>query len=194
METSMDAPLLPARTALVLMHFQDDITCFFPPDEMSALLGRCRLAIAACRDAGVRIVFVNIRFSPDYREISPRNRNGMWLKSTGSFRNGRTAPELEPAPGDLVLEAQRINVFHGTPLEAHLRAAAIDTLILGGLTTTGVVVSSLPYASDLDYRLLALSDCCYDPDKVAHEALFATAFSTRAEILQAADLAARLAV
>ena len=182
------------RTALVLMHLQDDITTLFPVGDMTPFIARCAQAIETCRRAGVRIFFVNIKFSEDYREISARNRNGMWLKSMGSFRHGKVTPQINLHEADVVLEAQRINVFLGTALEAHLRAANIDTLIMGGVTTSGVLVSSLPHASDLDYRVLAIRDCCYDPDSVAHEAIFASAFSTRAEIISVQNLPALLRV
>ena len=52
-----------------------------------------------------------------------------------------------------------------------------------GIASTGVMLSSVAWASDADYELHIVKDCCFDPDDVAHEALFRTGFVTRARII-----------
>jgi len=44
-----------------------------------------------------------------------------------------------------------------------LRARGIETLILTGIATSGVVLSTLRHAADADYRLLVVGDCCPKP-------------------------------
>ena len=78
-------------------------------------------------------------------------------------------------------------MFFGTDLQARLVAQGIDTLILVGIASTGVVLSSVAHASDADFRLYTVKDCCYDPDQVVHEHLFATAFETRTTVLSLDD-------
>ena len=51
---------------------------------------------------------------------------------------------------------------------------------MAGIASTGVMLSSIAYASDADFRLYTVKDCCYDPDPVVHEHLFATAFESAA--------------
>ncbi|MOA66048.1 Isochorismatase family protein [compost metagenome] len=74
-----------------------------------------------------------------------------------------------------------------------LSAQGIDTLMMVGIASTGVVLSSVAYASDADFRLLTVKDCCYDPDEVVHERLFATAFESRTTVLTLAEALALLA-
>jgi nicotinamidase-related amidase len=45
-------------------------------------------------------------------------------------------------------------------LEVILRSRGIDTLILTGIATSGVVLSTLREAADKDYGLVVLSDAC----------------------------------
>src|SRR5260370_22115041 len=58
--------------------------------------------------------------------------------------------------------------FVGTDLETLLRANGIDTLVLAGVHTSGVVLSAVRHAGDLDYRLVVVRDCCADPDAEVH--------------------------
>ena len=48
------------------------------------------------------------------------------------------------------------------------RTNGIDTLVLAGVHTSGVVLATVRRASDLDYRLIVVRDCCADPDAELH--------------------------
>jgi nicotinamidase-related amidase len=69
-----------------------------------------------------------------------------------------------------------------------LRANGIDTLILLGIATSGVVLSTLLHASDADYRLLIVKDCCTDLDSEMHACLMGRFFPQRATVLTANEL------
>jgi nicotinamidase-related amidase len=80
----------------------------------------------------------------------------------------------------------------GSDLEIVLRAQDIDHLVLTGIATSGVVLSTLRAAADMDYRLTVLSDCCADGDDEVHRVLLAKVFSRQADVLTAAAWAAAL--
>lgn len=67
------------------------------------------------------------------------------------------------------MSKKRISAFSGSDLEVVLRSRGIDTLVLTGVSSLGVVESTARAALDLDYRLLVLGDCCSDPDPEANE-------------------------
>lgn len=185
-DTEVPMALDPARTALLLLHYQDDILSIFAAAGIEAQVARMTALAAAARAAGIPVICVRIGFSPDYREISPLNRNGRMIRGFGLF-TADVVPEGLRAPGDTVLTGHRVSAFQGTALEQHLRARGTDTLLMAGITTTGVVVSTLCDASDRDYRILLVEDGCFDPDAEAHAGLLRTAFATRAEILSTND-------
>jgi nicotinamidase-related amidase len=58
---------------------------------------------------------------------------------------------------------------------------------LFGIATSGVVLSTLLQASDADYRLVVIADCCADRDMELHVALLERLFPTRAEVITAND-------
>jgi nicotinamidase-related amidase len=64
-----------------------------------------------------------------------------------------------------------VGPFSTTNLDAILRAKSIETLVLMGIRTSGVVLSTVRWAADIDYRLIVLSDCCADPDEEVHRVL-----------------------
>jgi len=182
----------PARTALIVMHYQTDILALFP-SVAPALLASTRKLCDAARARSIGVYFAQIRFSPGYPEVSPLNRNGQGMKQMGLFVDDRIAPELGQQADEPLIVAHRASVFFGTGLQAQLAERGVDTLIMVGIASTGVVLSSVAYASDADYRLFTVKDCCYDPDPVVHDHLFSTAFDSRTTVLSLQDALSLLA-
>ncbi|MFF7397553.1 isochorismatase family cysteine hydrolase [Achromobacter sp. NPDC008082] len=189
---SSASTLDPARSALLVMHYQTDIINLFP-SVAPTLLANTRTLCDAARRQGIKVYFVQIRFSPGYPEVSPLNKNGQGIKQLGLFIDDQISPELGRQPDEPIIIAHRASVFFGTDLELRLSAQGIDTLLMVGIASTGVMLSSIAHASDSDYRLFTVKDCCYDPDSIVHEHLFATAFASRSTVLSLADALALLA-
>jgi len=68
-----------------------------------------------------------------------------------------------------------------------LRAKNIDTLVLAGLFTRGVVLSTAEAAADLNYRLIVLSDCVADPDAEVNRVLLDKVLPTEADVVDSAQ-------
>ena len=172
-------------SALLLLHYQTDILSVFAEAAIDAYVKRMSDLAQEARAAGVPVYFVKIGFSPDYREVSPNNKNGQMIKSFGLFTSD-DVPAILRGEGDTVLTGHRVSAFKGTSLDEQLRARGIDTLLMAGITTTGVVFSTLAEASDLDYRILLIEDGCFEPDAAAQDALMTVPFTTRADVVTAA--------
>jgi ABC-2 type transport system ATP-binding protein len=86
---------------------------------------------------------------------------------------------LGPQPGDIVVRKTRIGAMSTTDLDRQLRDRGIDTLVLAGISTSGVVLSTLIEAADRDYRLYVLSDGTEDPDEQARDVLLGRIFPRR---------------
>ena len=87
---------------------------------------------------------------------------------------------LAPRAGEPVILKRRVSAFSGSDLDVLLRAAGADTLVLAGIATSGVVLSTLRQAADLDYRLIVLSDACADRDAEVHRVLTEKIFPRQA--------------
>jgi nicotinamidase-related amidase len=87
-----------------------------------------------------------------------------------------------------VVGKHRVNALYGTALDLILRANNIDTLIILGYATSGVVLSTTRYAADLDYRLVIVEDCCADQDPEVHNFLTQRIFPRQAEVVSAIEV------
>jgi hypothetical protein len=85
-----------------------------------------------------------------------------------------------------------VSPFVGADLETLLRANGIDTLVLADIHTSGVVLSTVRRAGDLDYRLVIVRDCYADPDAEVHAMLLDIVIAKQAAVVTTAELAGAL--
>ena len=182
METTLD----PERTALLLMDFQNSIVDNYAA-QAPTLLPKAAAAAAAARAAGLRVIHVVIGFREGYPEVAPGNKVFSGLRQSGRFAPGSPGAAivdaLTPQAGDLVVVKHRVSAFSGSDLEMLLRAAGIQALLLAGIASSGVVLSTLRQAADLDYRLLVLRDACLDADPAVHACLMDKVFPRQADVI-----------
>ena len=191
--TSFDIP----HTALLAMDCQAGIVSIYakPQEEFIA---RASSVVRAARTAGMAVIHVQVGFRPGAPELGDRNKFFATIKSSPQHQSffqgtsGAIHPALGPEASDLVVTKHRISAFTGTDLEMLLRAKEIETLVMFGIATSGVVLSTLLEAGDADYRVLVIEDCCADLDGELHQALLTRLFPKRAEVLQAADFVKQL--
>jgi nicotinamidase-related amidase len=99
---------------------------------------------------------------------------------------------LAPRPDEPVIIKRRISAFSGSDLDVLLRGANANALVLGGISTSGVVLSTVRQAADLDYRLTVLADACADPDPEVHRVLTEKVFPKQALVTTTDEWIARL--
>lgn len=185
----------PRRNALLVMDVQRGVVDRYASD--GALLERLRQAVDAARAVGMPVIFVRVAFRPGHPEVSSRNRSFAALASRAgpSFGEGDQAtlihPALEVRPEDPVVVKKRVSAFAGSDLEILLRSLGVTHLVLTGIATSGVVLSTLREAADRDYGLTVLSDGCADGDDEVHRVLTEKVFPRQAEVLSVAEWAGR---
>ena len=87
---------------------------------------------------------------------------------------------------------RRVSAFAGSDLDLVLRVSGFDHLILTGIATSGVVLSTLRQAADLDYTITVLSDACLDNDPEVHRVLTEKVFPHQADVTTVATWSASL--
>lgn len=171
------------KAALVIMHYQVDVFAILFGEQRSPLLDECNQLIRRWRVTGRPVLFPNFFLGEAYEHASQSNRLISSIVPTGRFRSAVPMQGLAIEPDDIFYKCPRGSVFYGTTLDADLRARGLSTLVMAGISSTGVVLSSITWASDADYDVRLVRDCCYDPDQEAHAALFRSGFGGRVQVV-----------
>jgi nicotinamidase-related amidase len=187
----MTLSLDPAKSALLVMDFQVPIVENYVP-EKEQLLSRTEAVLRHARAADVLVIYVVVGFRPGFPEISPRNQSFSGLKARGGL-DSTIHPRVAPQGEEAVVTKHRVGAFFGTDLDMLLRAHDVDTLVLAGISTSGVVLSTLRHAADADYRPMVLRDCCADPDADVHACLLDKVFPRQASVIDSKEFLAALA-
>ena len=98
-------------------------------------------------------------------------------------------PAVSPHPGDVEVVKKRVSAFSGSDLDVVLRSLEVGSLVLTGISTSGVVLSTLRQAADLDYELTVLRDACADIDDEVHRVLLDKVFPRQATVVATDDWA-----
>lgn len=181
-----------ANTALLLMDLQTRMVGMVQ-DE--GYLPRVQEAAAAARTAGLRVIHVAVGFRDGHPEIDRRNPTfGQAPEGyfTDADPDAAIHPDIAPVAGEPVVHKKRVSGFAGSDLEMILRAGDVGHLVLTGIATSGVVLSTLRQAADLDFRITVLADACADGDPEVHRVLTEKVFAKQAEVTTVKEWAAGL--
>jgi len=138
-----------------------------------SILPKTRAAIEKARRAGVRVGFVTVGFSPDYRECPRESPVFKGAPAAGIFKldswGTEVHPDLPQQEGDLHVVKHRVSPFYATSLMAQLRALNIERIYCSGVSTQAVVQATVRDAHDRDYEVVLLEDCCAAHGAEEHE-------------------------
>lgn len=136
----------------------------------AALAANERL-VQAARAAGIPVIFTNVVYQHGGLDGGQFFRKVPALKAfeAGSAM-GAFAPSLQPLASELVVSKQYPSAFFGTSLASTLHAAGIDTLLMGGFSTSGCVRASALDALQHGFAPFVVREACGDRDPAPHEA------------------------
>jgi nicotinamidase-related amidase len=187
----------PRHTALLVMDYQAGIVGRI--SDADELLARVADAIAAVRSRGGQVGYVRVAFDDADIDAIPAHAamaasvaaagGGLHSDSPATAVHESVAPE----PGDIVVRKTRVGAFSTTDLHDQLRERGVITLILAGISTSGVVLSTVRDAADRDYQVFVLADGSADPVPGVHEFLTEKIFPRQARVITVAELKELLA-
>lgn len=186
------------HAALLSMDLHSSIVSIYTAQD-PGFMGRVAEVLKAARGAGMRVIHVQVGFRAGLPEVSDRNVLFAAVKASPQWQQlfsgegGALHPAAAPIGDEVVITKRRGSAFTGTDLEMILRANDVETLVLMGIATSGVVLATLLHAADADYRLVVVKDCCADRDPDLHTALTDRYFPRMATVLDAAGVCGALA-
>ena len=152
--TTEQQPIDLAKTAILIMDFQNDIVSGVAEDSPAVVSNAARV-LEGARGRGVPIIHVMHR-GGRFTEPSP---------------GAEIHPRVQPAAGEAVISKTKAGPFSTTGLDVSLREMGVDTLALMGVSTSGCVLSASRWAGDLGYRVVVITDACADRDPEVHRVL-----------------------
>jgi nicotinamidase-related amidase len=174
------------KTALLTLDYQKGVFGFVPGSE--AIIPRAARALEAARKHRFPIIHVGLGFSEGHPEIPEAHPVFGKVRQGNLFVKGSPSAEFHPSiaqAGELVLYKQRVSAFSDNALEMILRARGIEHLVLMGIATSGIVLSTLRRAFDLDFTCTVVKDACHDGDPEVHRVLTEKVFTHQATVVTA---------
>lgn len=177
------------NTALLVMDMQAGILHGFPGAE--TLIQNVGTAIENARKQNIPVIYVVVGFRNGLPEVSASNKSFSAAKERFAAMDMnefiRIESSIAPQGDELTVVKRRVSAFTGSDLEVVLRAKGIQHIVLTGIATSGVVLSTLREAADKDYQITVLANGCADGDDEVHQVLTTKIFPRQADVLMVED-------
>lgn len=172
----------PRTTAIVAVHFQNDIVGpdgafagFFRAEvERTGVLDSAARLLDGARAAGVPVIYTRVAWKSDYSDLNANSALLGMVAQTRCLQDGSEGAaitdEVTPKDGDRIVTHQRVGGFADSDLEATLRAAGAQTVVIAGVATNASVEGTARAASDLGFRTVVVADACSAGSPEAHSA------------------------
>ena len=181
------------RSALVLMDFQPAVLGSVDEPSRLKLVQKAATTLAWARGSDMIVAHVRVAFGDsDFAAIPSRNKAFAALRGGGMMIDGspecEIVDDLKPVGDELVFRKVRFGSFSTTGLGSYLQEKGIDTLILAGVSTGGVVLSTVRDAADQDFQLYVVADACGDADSTVHTVLLERVLPHQAYVIETTEL------
>ncbi len=129
-----------------------------------AMVEPAKQLLSAARAAGIPVTYC----TGDTRSQSSNGRATNRQVLDEHEESYEILDELAPQSDELVVYKQRASAFYGTPLMSHLTQMGIQSLIMGGGTTSGCLRAAVQDAKANGFHVTLVEECCYDRTAVNH--------------------------
>jgi nicotinamidase-related amidase len=203
-EISHDAPVTlqidPDRTALILLDYQNynvhpdgywAQTIPGSAERAAPAVARTADVLNAARTAGITVIHVQNAWRDGHPDVNSHTPWQADAKAAGRSTEGTWGIEfveaLAPNAGELVVRKRGVSGFAGTELDRLLHTHDISTLVIAGIVTNFAAEGTARDASDRDYRVIVLADCCESVTDEMHQFAITQILPAIGEVVTAAD-------
>ena len=171
--------------ALLVMDMQQGILKNYPAAR--GTLANIKQVLDAARKKNVLVLYIRLGLRPGLPEVNVNNKMIAGLRDRLGNNSVEEWMQIEegiaPTENEIIVNKKRVSAFSGSDLEVLLRSNGIQHIVLCGVATSGVVLSTLREAADKDYKITVLSDCCMDADEEVHRVLTTKVFPRQADVV-----------
>lgn len=143
--------------------------------QMQAAAQSCARLARTARQAGVPVIWTRMMLRPDYADGGRMTDDLLpHLKLAGALQRGNRDVELADGLGvdanEDVIDKPRNSALYASALQAHLNARRIDRVIVGGVTTSMCVDTTVRDLGQRDYATFVVREAVGDFDAARHAA------------------------
>jgi nicotinamidase-related amidase len=177
------------NTALLVLDVQEAIVKMLT--DSTPVVKSIKKALQTARNSKIPVIYVIAGSRKGYPDVSPNNKSFSVLKNgpqnVYTEEGIKIHASITPEQNDVIITKKRVSAFTGSDLEVVLRSLEIKHLVLPGISTSGIVLSTLREAADKDYEITVLSDCCADRDEEVQRVLLTKIFPRQAEVIHSEE-------
>jgi len=179
-----------ANSALLVMDYQN-LMIKILGEKAKLLLLTTNSVIEAARAANIPIIYIVVQKHLHSVNQAKKGFDAKSLQLLEGSEEAKIHPEVAPKDNDAIVVKRRVSAFYNTELGCVLSVKSIKHLILTGISTSGVVLSTTRWAADADFTISIIEDCCADQFEDVHQLLINKVLSKQADIIKAKDFIAK---
>ncbi|MBM3941124.1 MAG: isochorismatase family protein [SAR202 cluster bacterium] len=149
-----------------------------------------RRLIEVGRELGVPIIYTGTRYRVDGSDCGIRREKMPTLMEY--FRDGLPWADIDeriaPLPSEPVVWKKVASPFFGTNLAMLLMDRRVDTVVLGGTSTSGCVRAAALDAISWNFRTVVAEECCFDRSLPVHKANLFDIYGKIADVAPLAEV------
>lgn len=142
-----------------------------PPGSSGSIVAIQQL-LAVARERAIPVFYSNNLHRADGADVIGWDEKNSAARSQAQALGGRInpfIPAVAPQPADWIVYKQHPSVFFGTQLVSSLIKFGVDTLIVGGQSTSGCVRATVVDAFSYGFRVKVVEECTFDRIPITHK-------------------------
>lgn len=170
------------KTVFLALHYQNEVLhpqgrikvgMAEKDDRRDKVIAAATRLFDICRSTGIPVVSVRIAFRPDHADVIQNCKIFRDVVAAKAMVEGSWGAEfhegLAPLAGELVVKHTRVNAFHGSQLAEVLEILKAERLVVAGIATNSVVLTTVAAAADMGYEVIVIGDACSSGNLHLHD-------------------------
>ncbi|OZD12590.1 isochorismatase [Rhodococcus sp. 06-156-3C] len=183
----------PALIVVDLVNAYVDHDGVFALPHMEKVIEATARLVEVMRSAGFPVVWTDVRYD---ETMVDAGLFGKKVPGLAAFAKGspKRAGELvlTPEPGDIRITKHYASSFFSTSLASTLHTAGVDTILVGGVSTSGCVRATAMDGLNHGFRPQVIRETCADRTKEVHESNLADLDAKYADVCHLREAITRI--
>jgi nicotinamidase-related amidase len=130
--------------------------------------------LAAARAAGIPVVHTRGSGNAGVKSrargslLAVRGEAPLAADDDRRIRGGEIIDDVAPVAGELVIRKSSASAFWGSPLVGHFIDLGVNTVIVGGESTSGCVRASVVDGNAYAFKMVVVEECVFDRHEAPH--------------------------